>query len=87
MEQEFVVCNRRGMHARAAAQIAKLASQFQCEVWLMKDGVRVNGKSIIDVLTLASPHGSKVVVTSEGPDAGAAMQALEHLFKNKFGEE
>jgi phosphocarrier protein HPr len=87
LEQEFIVANKKGLHARAAAQIVRLATQFEADVWITKDGVRVNGKSILDVLTLATPHGSKVLVATEGRDADAVMQALAGLFQTKFGEE
>jgi phosphocarrier protein HPr len=87
LEQEFVIANKKGLHARAAAQIVRMAALFEADVWLIKDGVRVNGKSILDVLTLASPHGSKVVVATQGRDAEAVMKALAGLFQTKFGED
>lgn len=87
MEREFIVANKKGLHARAAAQIVRMATQFDANVWIVKDGIRVDGKSILDVLTLASPYGSKVVVRTEGPDADAMMAALAGLFQTKFGED
>ena len=87
MKQEFVVANKKGLHARAAAQIVQVATQFDADVWIVKDGIRVNGKSILDVLTLASPYGSKVVVHAEGREADAAMAGLAGLFQAKFGED
>ncbi len=87
LEQEFIVANKKGLHARAAAQIVRMATQFEADVWIIKDGVRVNGKSILDVLTLASPHGSKILIAAEGRDADAVMLALAGLFQTKFGED
>lgn len=87
MEQEFILANKRGMHARAAAKIVRVANQFHAELWLVKDGNRVNGKSILDVLTLASPRGSKIIVATNGRDADELMNAIAHLFQTKFGED
>ncbi|ABK16471.1 HPr family phosphocarrier protein [Syntrophobacter fumaroxidans] len=87
LEQEFTVANRLGIHARVAAQIVKVASQFEAEVWVSKcDNHKVNGKSILDLMTLVCPHGSKVRIYASGPDAGQAMNALAALFQTKFGE-
>jgi len=86
LEQEFIISNKLGIHARVAAQIVKVAAQFQSEIWIMKSGNRVNGKSILDVMTLVCPHGSRIRVSADGPDAAAAMDALAHLFQTKFGE-
>jgi phosphocarrier protein HPr len=88
LEQAFIVSNRLGIHARVAAQIVKVASQFKCDIWLSKGGNnhKVNGKSILDIMTLVCPHGSKVHIFAEGPDADEAMTALAGLFQTKFGE-
>lgn len=86
LEQEFTVANKLGIHARVAAQIVKVASQFEAEVWISRCETRVNGKSILDLMTLVCPHGSKVRVCASGPDAGQAMSALAALFQTKFGE-
>ena len=86
LEQEFIVSNKLGIHARVAAQIVKVASQFRCEVWISRSGNRVNGKSILEVLTLACPHGSKIRISVNGPDAFDALNALAALFQAKFGE-
>ncbi len=86
MEQEFVVSNKLGIHARVAAQIVKVANQYQSEIWISKSGNKVNGKSILDILTLVCPHGSKVSVVVSGPDASEALNALGALFRTKFGE-
>ena len=88
MEQEFIVSNKLGIHARVAAQIVKVANQFESEIWISKSGnnSKVNGKSILDIMTLVCPHGSKVQVNTQGPDASEAMAALAALFQTKFGE-
>lgn len=85
-EQDFIVANKLGIHARVAAQIVKVASQFQSEVWISKSGNKVNGKSILDVMTLVCPHGSNIRISASGPDASAALSALAVLFQTKFGE-
>jgi phosphocarrier protein len=86
LEQEFIVSNKLGIHARVAAQIVKIASKYRSDVWISRSGNRVNGKSILDLLTLVCPHGSKVQVTVCGPDASEALGALATLFQSKFGE-
>jgi len=86
LEQEFIVSNKLGIHARVAAQIVKVANQFQSEVWISRSGNKVNGKSILDLLTLVCPHGTRVRVSVCGPDAGEALSALAALFQTKFGE-
>lgn len=86
LEQEFIVANKLGIHARVAAQIVKVANQFESEIWILKSGNQVNGKSILDVMTLVCPHGSKIHISASGPDASAALSALAALFQAKFGE-
>lgn len=88
MEQEFIVSNQLGIHARVAAQIVKVASQFEAEIRISKTGnnLKVDGKSILDLMTLVCPHGSKVQIHAEGPDADEALSALACLFQTKFGE-
>lgn len=86
LEQEFLVANKLGIHARVAAQIVKTASQFQSEIWISKGEAKVNGKSILDIMTLVCPKGSRVQVFVQGPDAREALNALAGLFQTKFGE-
>ena len=89
LEQEFIVANKLGIHARVAAQIVKVASQYKSEIWISKSGNsgnKVNGKSILDLLTLVCPHGSRVQILADGPDASEALSALAGLFQAKFGE-
>ena len=86
MDQELIVSNKLGIHARVAAQIVQVANQFRSDVWISRSGNRVNCKSILDLLTLACPHGSKILVSASGPDASEALDALALLFRSKFGE-
>lgn len=86
VEREFIVGNKLGIHARVAAQIVKVANQFQSDIWILKSGNKVNGKSILDLLTLVCPQGSTVNVSACGPDASDALKALAILFQTKFGE-
>ncbi len=86
-EREFDILNRLGLHARAAAQLVRLANQFSSEIRLQKDGMDVNGKSIMGVLMLAAPKDAKVLVRAHGDDAEAALSAIGDLIARKFGEE
>jgi phosphocarrier protein len=86
LEQEFTVSNRLGIHARVAAQIVRVASRFDSEILITKCGNTINGKSILDVMTLICPHGSKVNISAKGSDAAEALNALAALFQTKFGE-
>ncbi len=89
LEQNFIVSNKLGIHARVAAQIVKVATQYDCELWVMKeggDGTRVNGKSILDLMTLICPQGTKIRILARGKDAADALEALTALFQTKFGE-
>jgi phosphocarrier protein len=86
LKQEFIISNKLGIHARVAAQIVKVASQFKSEIRISKSGNTVNGKSILDLMTLVCPHGSRIMISASGPDAGDALGALAVLFQTKFGE-
>ena len=86
-EREFDIRNRLGLHARAAAQLVRLANQFSAEIRLVKDGVEVNGKSIMGVLMLAAPKDSRILCRAIGEDAEAALAAIGDLIERKFGEE
>ena len=79
--------NKLGIHARPAAQFVRVASRFQSEVSVEKDGEAVDGKSIMGLMMLAVGWGAVVNVSTEGPDEAEAMQALEELVNSKFGEE
>jgi phosphocarrier protein HPr len=85
--QTFTIRNRLGLHARAAALLVKTANHFGSELTLEKDGVEVNGKSIMGILMLAASKGSRISLKCEGKDATEAIQALGKLIEDKFGEE
>lgn len=78
--------NRFGLHARPAAELVKLAGTFKADVRLTKDGLQVNGKSIMGVLMLAAEQGTELLIEVEGADAREAADALEALVENGFGE-
>jgi phosphocarrier protein len=80
------VTNRYGLHARPAAEFVKLASRYRSEVWVEKDGLEVNGKSIMGVLMLAAESGSKLRLRVVGDDAEAALKALAHLIERGLAE-
>jgi phosphocarrier protein len=86
-EREFDILNRLGLHARAAAQLVRLANGFASEIRLAKDGMEVNGKSIMGVLMLAAPKDTKILIKAIGLDAEEALAAIGELIARKFGEE
>ncbi|HEY3131296.1 MAG TPA: HPr family phosphocarrier protein [Acidobacteriota bacterium] len=88
IQRQVVILNRLGLHARAAAKLAKIASSFQCEVKLARAGRNefINGKSILGILMMAAGPGTSLCVTADGSDESAAMAALEELIQNRFGE-
>ncbi|HEX9191927.1 MAG TPA: HPr family phosphocarrier protein [Candidatus Deferrimicrobiaceae bacterium] len=86
-EREFDIQNRLGLHARAAAQLVRLANQFSSDIRVVKDGVEVNGKSIMGVLMLAAPKDTRILIRASGPDAEEALAAIGALIGRKFGEE
>ena len=86
MTKDFLVSNKLGIHARPAALFVKTANRFTCEIFVEKDGEKVNGKSIMGLMMLAAGPGSKVTVSAQGHDAHQALAELETLFKQKFDE-
>src|SRR5215467_8637596 len=86
MTKDLVVANKLGIHARPAAMFVKTANRFSCEIFVEKDGEKVNGKSIMGLMMLAAGPGSKVTVSAHGHDASQALTELESLFKAKFEE-
>lgn len=86
VEQRFVIVNTLGLHARAAAQLVQLANKFRAEIHVEKDGMQVNGKSIMGVLTLAAAKGTEIAVSCDGEDAEPALAALAKLIQAGFGE-
>ena len=85
--KEFTVANKLGIHARPAALFVRVASKFQSEITVEKDGEQVNGKSIMGLMMLAAGQGSKLKIIAEGPDAEAAVREMEQLFAQKFNED
>jgi phosphocarrier protein len=85
--QTFTIKNRLGLHARAAALLVKTANKFASEVTIEKDGLEVNGKSIMGILMLAASKGTKITLKVEGRDSIQALQTLGRLIENRFGEE
>jgi phosphocarrier protein len=86
IERQATIVNQEGLHARPAARIVKLASTFASEIELGKDGLDVNGKSIMGVMMLAAECGSSITIRAAGPDAELAVQALADLVASGFGE-
>ena len=86
LQQEAEIINKLGLHARASAKLTQLAGQFQCAIWLTRNGKRVNAKSIMGVMMLAAAKGSKVTVETDGADEAAAMTAITALIANYFEE-
>src|SRR2546421_921622 len=84
--KELVVTNKLGIHARPAALFVRTASKFECDIFVEKDGERVNGKSIMGLMMLAAGPGSKLLLIAEGEDAPRAVIELEALVKEKFNE-
>lgn len=85
--RNLTIVNKLGLHARAAAAFVQTASKFASDVWVEKDGLEVNGKSIMGLMMLAAEKGSNVNVRAEGKDAIEAMNSLEDLVAKGFGEE
>ena len=85
-EATVTIINRLGLHARPAFRFAQLASEFHADVRLTKGKKVVDGKNILDVLTLACPHGSTLRVEADGPDADQAVLSLKALVESRFGE-
>ncbi len=86
LQQEAEVINKLGLHARASAKLTQLAGQFQCGVWLTRNGKRVNAKSIMGVMMLAAAKGATIMIETDGADETAAMQALTALIADYFEE-
>jgi phosphocarrier protein HPr len=87
MTKDFQVANKLGIHARPAAMFVKTANRFHCDIFVEKDGERVNGKSIMGLMMLAAGPGSTVTVHAHGQDASQALAEIETLIKRKFDEE
>jgi phosphocarrier protein HPr len=86
-KKEITITNRLGLHARPSALFVKTCSRFKSEVWVEKDGERVNGKSIMGLMMLAAGQGSKLLINCEGPDADRALAEIEAVVQRKFDED
>ena len=78
--------NKLGMHARSAAAFVKIAQQFKAKIYIEHNGQTADGRSILDILTLACPYGGTLTIKAEGSDASMVIEELEKLIENKFGE-
>ena len=87
MTRDFKVSNKLGIHARPAAMFVKTANRFSCDIFVEKDGEKVNGKSIMGLMMLAAGPGSKLTVHANGHDASQALTEIETLINRKFDEE
>jgi phosphocarrier protein HPr len=85
--KELVVINKLGIHARPAAMFVKTANRFECDIFVEKDGEKVNGKSIMGLMMLAAGPGSRLKVHAEGEDASRALGELQVLLERKFDED
>ena len=85
-QRQIEIVNKLGLHARASAKLTQLAGKYKSEVWIERDGRKVNAKSIMGVMMLAAAKGSKVVLETSGPDEAEAMEALVQLIEAKFDE-
>ena len=85
--REIIICNKLGLHARAAAKFVTLAAQFTCEVRLARGTREVNGKSIMGVMMLAATQGTQLHIIAAGEDEKLALERLEQLIDERFGED
>jgi phosphocarrier protein len=85
--RELIIVNKLGIHARPAALFVKTANRFGCDIFVEKDGEKINGKSIMGLMMLAAGPGSKLIIHAHGADAHQAVFELEALVKRKFDEE
>ncbi|HZL77975.1 MAG TPA: HPr family phosphocarrier protein [Candidatus Limnocylindrales bacterium] len=87
LTKELTIANKSGIHARPAAMFVKIANRFGCDIFVEKDGEKINGKSIMGLMMLAAGPGSKVTLHVKGADAQAAIAEIEALVQRKFDEE
>lgn len=87
MERHLFIKNKLGLHARAAAKMVQISNNYTSDFTIRFDGQEVDGKSILSILTLACPLGSKILLQADGSDADKLLEAVERLIDDKFGEE
>ncbi len=83
----LAIRNQRGLHARASAKFVSTVGEYDADVWVAKDGIEVNGKSIMGLMMLAAAPGDEIVVRASGNEARAVIDALTKLVEEKFGED
>jgi phosphocarrier protein HPr len=86
LSRELIIENVLGLHARPAAMLAKLASRFDCDISIKKDGAEVSAKSLMGLLSLEAARGTKLLFSVDGPDAEQAIDEITRLIESKFGE-
>jgi phosphocarrier protein len=86
IERTVTIVNKAGMHTRPASMLVKIASKYRSDFYIVKNGLQINGKSIIGVMTLAAEQGSKVTLRFEGEDEEKASAEIVKFFENGFGE-
>ena len=86
-EKKITIKNRAGIHARPAALIVRTANKYDAEIFLEKDGTKINAKSIMGIITLGAAYGTELAISAEGEDEETAVQSLARLFENRFEEE
>ena len=87
IERSVKVINQLGIHARPASMIVQGANKFKSRIWIVKDGIPADAKSIMNVMMLAAAYGSEVVIRASGDDEQQAVTAIEELFNGKFNED
>ncbi len=85
-QREVEIVNKLGLHARASAKLTETAGRYKAEVWVSRNGRRVNAKSIMGVMMLAAAKGSRIMIETSGPDEGEAIDAVAQLVATRFGE-
>jgi len=86
-ERQILICNKLGLHARASAKLVSTAGQFSSEIMLIKENMEVNAKSIMGIMMLAACKGTELTLRADGSDAEDALEAIEQLVNNRFGED
>jgi phosphocarrier protein len=85
-QQEVEIVNKLGLHARASAKLTETAGRYKADIWVSRNGRRVNAKSIMGVMMLAAAKGSRIIIQTEGPDEADAIAAVAQLVAERFGE-
>jgi phosphocarrier protein len=85
-QRQIEIANKLGLHARASAKLTQLAGKYKSDVWISRDGRRVNAKSIMGVMMLAAARGSTVTLETDGPDEHEAIDAIVQLIESRFDE-